>query len=34
LSFKAHCSYHKYGFANLSKEQQEMILSTHDCIMP
>lgn len=32
--FKAHCSYHKDDFANLSKEQQETILSAHSRVLP
>ena len=33
LEFKGVCAYHKGDFANLSKEQQEIILSAHNRIM-
>ena len=33
IEFKAVCSYHKDDFANLSNEQQEMILSAHNRII-
>jgi MEDS: MEthanogen/methylotroph, DcmR Sensory domain len=33
LEFKGICAYHEGDFANLSKEQQELILSTHNRIM-
>ena len=33
LEFKGICAYHEGYFANLSKEQQEIILSTHNRIM-
>jgi hypothetical protein len=33
LEFKGICAYHEGDFANLSKEQQEIILSAHNRIM-
>ena len=33
IELKAVCSYHKGDFANLSNEQQKMILSAHNCII-
>ena len=33
LEFKGICAYHEGDFANLSKEQQEIILSSHNRIM-
>jgi hypothetical protein len=33
LEFKGICAYHKDDFANLSKEQQEMVISSHNRMM-
>lgn len=33
LEFKGICAYHKEDFASLSKEQQEMVISSHNRIM-
>jgi hypothetical protein len=34
INFKSTCTYHKDDFANLSKQQQETILSAHNRAMP
>jgi hypothetical protein len=33
LRVKVHCSYHKDDFGTLSREQQETILSAHNCVI-